>query len=783
MNIFRNKKFLFAFVLCITIAGVFLFVPGIGFAEEKTPPKTSNEGAGIAGFIGKLLVLPVISSIAAVLYLIQSALVYVLWIAAGFFNDAFWWNIMLFPSNMLVVLKGWTVLRDIANAFFILIILWIALTLIFNSETLGGKKLLVRVLAVALLINFSLTFVTFIFGIANVLATSIAEKMPDDIGGYIINELRLHTIFRASTPEEISDYVKKSDEFQGAIEAESQKAQAGGFIKSRMFANALKGSIGGPVHEAEAISSGQVVGVVCGAGAIVGIVATVASSGAASAAFPFLAKACGWSLGFYSLFQVGGSLLNFGFAYVADFAIQRFISILFLSLTILAMFRAAFALLIRIIIEILLAISAPAAFLFAVFPGKITTQYWNMWLSYLFRWAFFAPIFYFLLYLALLMIQNPATFSGKPKPPIAGFDIDSLLQITLPLILIWIGVNFARKTGGAIAQTVIDYGKKYGKRALMVGAAVASGGASLAAGKAVAGLATAKMTGTERITGAVRNFAEKRPWVSRAAGPLLRGTTEYLEKRREAVDKYQSRIQSRSPDDVAIDFRTRAPTLSPEARIADVRRLGELNKLELLSEKEIRETITLSKQYGLEQEFAKLRPDLAVQVGVDIRSDEAKSQIHTIVEKMKTEEVPHIDLRTLGGHREEGGTAIDISSARGREQLEKEHNVRETIIREVFLTGDSEKLSAIIKAITRLPAALRGIYKGDLTDVLRTQQNWNTLEAQNPIMHAQIIQYIASNPGQRAIAGFELPQETKQKLEEIREQQRGRKKRQAGGGE
>ncbi|MBI3273691.1 MAG: hypothetical protein HYZ69_00960 [Candidatus Colwellbacteria bacterium] len=97
------------------------------------------------------------------------------------------------------------------------------------------------------------------------------------------------------------------------------------------------------------------------------------------------------------------------------------------------------------------------------------------------------------------------------------------------------------------------------------------------------------------------------------------------------------------------------------------------------------------------------------------------------------------------------------------------------MLKEIFLTGDSEKLGEIVKAITRLPKELRFIYQSEIRDILRTQQNWNTLESENPIMHSQLIQYIASNPGQRIVAGFELPAEIKQKLEEIREQQRGKK--------
>lgn len=805
-NQFYRKKALLILTLCIIAfaAVFFIFFPDFVFAEEPPGTPKPNEGGGIAQFAAKSISLPVIMATAGVLYVIQSALVHILWMVAGFLNNAFWWNVMLFPSNMLVVLKGWTILRDIANGFFILIILWIAFTIIFSIEQFGGKKLLVRVIAVALLINFSLTLVTLVFGVANILATSIAEKMPkftdkdgnkvSDIGGYIVHELRLHTIFRAPTPKEIQDYKIQKDAEQAKAKETTDNAEAEGFIKSRMFASAVKSSLGSPVREAQAIEGKYLLAGICGIGLVVGAVGTVVTSGAIGLAFPFLANACGWSAGFYVLYRAFEGVVNFGFDYMLNFAITIFISIIFLTLTILAIFRGALALLIRIVMEIILAVTAPAAFLFAVIPGKKTAEYWNMWLSYLFRWAFFAPIFYFILYLALLMIQHPARTPGTQAgvaAPIAGFDIDSLLQVTLPLILIWVGANFAQKTGGAIAQTVIDYGKKAATRTLSAGAAVASGGASLAVGRGIAALSASGVTGTERITGALSKISQT-PYIGRATGPALRRATEYIAGRRERVDQYYGRMKSRTAEDTALDFRTRAPTISPEARVADMRHIADMKRLDLLSEEEIRETITLSKQFGLEKEFAKLRPDLAITAKPDVvvtgtaeEKEQAQREIHTTIEKLKMEDVSRIDLKTLGGYRER--EPLDLARATNEErethrhQIEKETLTRETVLKEILVTGDSEKLTEILKAITRLSPSLREGYRSVMNEVLQTMKNWNTIKTQNPIVHAQLMQDLASNAGQRLIAGFELPQEIKQEIEKIREERRGEKKKPQGG--
>jgi hypothetical protein len=55
-----------------------------------------------------------------------------------------------------IVKIGWTITRDLANMFFVLVLLVIAFGLILRKETFGSKKLLTNLIIAALLINFSL---------------------------------------------------------------------------------------------------------------------------------------------------------------------------------------------------------------------------------------------------------------------------------------------------------------------------------------------------------------------------------------------------------------------------------------------------------------------------------------------------------------------------------------------------------------------------------------------------------------------------------------------------
>ncbi len=91
------------------------------------------------------------------------------------------------------VAKGWGAVRDIANIFFIIALLYIAIKTILSLNTTDNKKLISYIVIVALLINFSLFFTQVIIDGSNILAkvfyNNIVSKdskgniLPADPGG------------------------------------------------------------------------------------------------------------------------------------------------------------------------------------------------------------------------------------------------------------------------------------------------------------------------------------------------------------------------------------------------------------------------------------------------------------------------------------------------------------------------------------------------------------------------------------------------------------------------
>jgi hypothetical protein len=67
-----------------------------------------------------------------------------------------------FTSNNMIV-QGWTVVRDVCNLFFLLVLLFIAICTILKIEKYHAKKTLLMLIIMALLINFSKPIAIFIF--------------------------------------------------------------------------------------------------------------------------------------------------------------------------------------------------------------------------------------------------------------------------------------------------------------------------------------------------------------------------------------------------------------------------------------------------------------------------------------------------------------------------------------------------------------------------------------------------------------------------------------------
>lgn len=86
-----------------------------------------------------------------------------------------------------VVFVGWEIMRDVANLGFVLVLLVIAFGIMFRLEKYGSQKLLVRLIAAAILVNFSLAIAGPFLQAANVFAKFFLSHIPGFNLGQIHN--------------------------------------------------------------------------------------------------------------------------------------------------------------------------------------------------------------------------------------------------------------------------------------------------------------------------------------------------------------------------------------------------------------------------------------------------------------------------------------------------------------------------------------------------------------------------------------------------------------------
>lgn len=487
MTAFLSKKWVRVGAVLALILAVFMLASGTALAQpaavQSTQGSSASSGLGFAtGYAGGLLATPSLLIWQGLLLIIETLASAILFIASFFLDNIFYYNVVLNPNNMPAVQEGWAIMRDIANSIFILIILWIAFTIIFNVESLGGRKLLVRVVLIALLINFSLTFVSIVFGVANSLALPFQNAISGggknhDVAGVIIGRVKLQGVFETPTKAALEKY----------REAPELKSNSCGF-----------GSLGG-------VSATEK-----GAGCILGT------------------ETINFASSFVQGFVTGGDLTG-----SVSRSIAMGMSIIFLLLATLAFIVASITLLIRLVAMVFLSVLAPAAFIAAVIPSNKANQLWNKWLSELFCWAFYAPAFYFLFWLSLRMLEVMTDKLPPASPGNFGAFVLAMLPFVVFFAFLWASVRIGKFLGCEGANAAIDWGKKLGG----LGLAAATGGAALGAA------ALARRAAPRVVEPALKRISQT-PVLRAFAAPLTRRVTGYLESQKQKVGEQRKGIEN-----------------------------------------------------------------------------------------------------------------------------------------------------------------------------------------------------------------------------------------------
>lgn len=107
---------------------------------------------------------------------------WLLGLAASIFNYVLHYAVVNFNGTVYAwvapgVEAAWIAFRDIANIVIIGIFTFVAIEMILGTQAFGGKKMVARVLIIAILINFSLLFTRVIIGTANFLTEKFYQAV------------------------------------------------------------------------------------------------------------------------------------------------------------------------------------------------------------------------------------------------------------------------------------------------------------------------------------------------------------------------------------------------------------------------------------------------------------------------------------------------------------------------------------------------------------------------------------------------------------------------------
>ncbi len=161
----RNKiKYLF---LIITIGSLFLPKPSLAFIGTGVFDYFDAAMGGIEELSGPVAKM-----------LLQVFIVYIIGVGALYTSAHLLQTVIEHPewlslSTNSMVQSGWAFISGLSNMFFILVFIIIALAIILKIESFQAKKVLPKLLLVALLVNFSLVFVGILVDVSNIFYKTI----------------------------------------------------------------------------------------------------------------------------------------------------------------------------------------------------------------------------------------------------------------------------------------------------------------------------------------------------------------------------------------------------------------------------------------------------------------------------------------------------------------------------------------------------------------------------------------------------------------------------------
>lgn len=253
--------------------------------------------------------------------------------------------------GMDVAKTGWDTTRNFANMLFILFMVIIAFATILRIEGYGIKKLLPKVIIIALLINFSMVICYAIIDVSNVVATAFMNNIDKELNGKSFSNA-FNSALQLKTMMLGVDYSNCDNPWKAELELcekNRKNVEYKEYITCRQEADIMRNKCEAPIVQKAEESRG------------------------------------GWN-----------SILNI--------LISGTIGSIVLIVVAFVFFAGAIMLLIRMVVLWFLIMIAPLAYICHIFPSLSSN--WKKWWSTFLNYCIFAPAYAFFIWLALKVANN-----------------------------------------------------------------------------------------------------------------------------------------------------------------------------------------------------------------------------------------------------------------------------------------------------------------------------------------------------------------------------------------
>ncbi len=417
--------------------------------------------------------------------------------------------------------KAWQTTRDIANIFFIVLLLYTAIGTIFNIGSINYKTLVPTIIMNALLINFSLFFTKAMIDISN-------------IGAHIFyNQIVVENPFTKTRQEGTGGYTPISEGIVAGFQPQRIMSSAFGYLTDSSVAYTVLKSLHDRMQSADMAIQQTAIDEY-----------NEMKIGARDDAYDFT-----------GLFRIRNKTLmpdveefrNPDFdiralaqklianreeitenttetsSYAGKFIIVSILAGAIAFTTGLLFFRIAFIFLGRVVGLYVAMIFSPFAFLSRNIPFAkgIAAIGWAAWLKNMTQYMIIGPLFIFFLYIIHKLLSS-SFYQENVVVPGAGF-ISTVIQVCIPMLIIYTllleAKKLAQKYGGEFTDKLFGWGQKVAG----LGVGLASGGVAMAGTRGLAWLGRTAQRG--RLGAMAEAGKTSRNWFTKTAA---RGTSSAL---------------------------------------------------------------------------------------------------------------------------------------------------------------------------------------------------------------------------------------------------------------